>query len=109
MSSKNNNIRFTPREQGSLTGFTEFEKKVYKCVLSIPLGEVRSYKWVAKKINRPGAWRAVGNVLNRNKQPLIIPCHRVVKKSGDIGGYSCGRRKKEKLINLEKHLKFMLK
>jgi len=89
--------------------FTEFEKQVYKCVLNIPLGEMRSYKWVAERINRPKSWRAVGNVLNKNRFPLIIPCHRVVNMSGDIGGYSRGKAEKEKLINLEKYLKNMLK
>ncbi|MBI5145362.1 MAG: MGMT family protein, partial [Candidatus Omnitrophica bacterium] len=59
---------------GTLCNFkimTSFSKKVYKAVLSIPLGETRSYKWVAKKAGRPHASRAVGQVLKSNPYPLI--------------------------------------
>ena len=97
------------KKRSSSTGFTEFEKKVLKCVLTIPLGEVRTYKWVAKKIGNPKAYRAVGNVLNKNPFPLIIPCHRVVKASGSTGGFSSGKANKKRLINLEKKIKNMLK
>lgn len=84
---------------------TEFAVKVYKAVLSIPLGQVRTYKWVAKKAGRPNACRAVGTILKNNRFPLIIPCHRVVKSSGDIGYYSFGGRKmKQRLLNLERQI-----
>lgn len=81
---------------------TGFAKKVYKAVLSIPLGEVRTYKWVAKKIGRPRAYRAVGNALKHNPYPLIIPCHRVVKSGKELGGYVFGARKKKLILDLEK-------
>jgi O-6-methylguanine DNA methyltransferase len=84
---------------------TPFAKKVYKVVLSIPLGEVRSYKWVAKKTGSPRAWRAVGTVLKDNPYPLIIPCHRVVKSNGRLGGYAWGGKAKKALINLERQIK----
>lgn len=84
---------------------TEFEKKVLKIVLKIPLGEVRSYKWVARKAGRPRAYRAVANALAKNPYPLIIPCHRVVKSSNDSGGYSLGKALKRQLIKLEKKIK----
>jgi len=84
---------------------TLFTKRVYKAVLSIPLGEVRSYKWVAKKAGSPGAYRAVGQVLRRNPYPLVIPCHRVVKSNKETGGYSGGRKAKAELINLERQIK----
>jgi methylated-DNA-[protein]-cysteine S-methyltransferase len=84
---------------------TEFEKKVLKIVLKIPLGRVRSYKWVAKKTGRPKAHRAVANALKKNPYPLLVPCHRVIESSGKAGGYSLGRGMKKKLINLEKKIR----
>lgn len=82
-----------------------FAKKVYKAALSIPPGEVRTYKWVANKIGRPKAVRAVGKALKNNPYPLIIPCHRVIKSNGELGGYIFGKRIKQKLINLERQIK----
>jgi methylated-DNA-[protein]-cysteine S-methyltransferase len=84
---------------------TPFAKRVYKVVVSIPIGEVRSYKWVAKRAGSPGACRAVGNILHKNPWPLIIPCHRVVKSDNDLGGYALGRKKKKALLDLEKGIK----
>ncbi len=89
--------------------FTSFEKEVYKCVMRIPLGQVRSYKWVAEKIGKPSAYRAVGRALHKNPFPLIVPCHRVVKTDGSLGGYSGGERIKRILINLEKIIKDVIK
>jgi O-6-methylguanine DNA methyltransferase len=89
--------------------FTAFQKRVYRCVLKIPLGQVRSYKWVARKIGSPKAVRAVGTALGKNPFTLLIPCHRVVKQDGRIGRYSKGKVKKRKLIKLEKAVKDMIK
>jgi methylated-DNA-[protein]-cysteine S-methyltransferase len=83
---------------------TSFTKKVYQAVLTIPLGQRRSYKWVAEKAGRPKAARAVGQVLKRNPYPLLIPCHRVVGSRGEIGGYVWGKQVKRKLLDLEKRL-----
>jgi methylated-DNA-[protein]-cysteine S-methyltransferase len=83
-------------------------RKVYKVVLSIPLGEVRTYKWVAKKCGHPKAFRAVGQVLKRNPYPLIIPCHRVIKSDNNIGGYNQGVKHKKILLDLEKKIKLCL-
>lgn len=97
---------------------TEFEKRVLRVVSKIPLGQVRSYKWVAKKAGRPRAYRAIANALAKNRYPLFIPCHRVVKSSSadksaktakELGGYSLGPELKEKLINLEKKIGDMIK
>ncbi len=88
---------------------TDFEKKVLKTVSRIPFGRVRSYKWVAKKVGRPRAWRAVANALAKNPYPLFIPCHRVVKTSKQLGGYSLGQEIKQGLINLEKKIRDMIK
>jgi methylated-DNA-[protein]-cysteine S-methyltransferase len=84
---------------------TDFEKKVLRVVSRIPLGQVRTYKWVAKKVGKPRAYRAVANALNKNPFTLLIPCHRVIRSSGEIGGYSLGRRIKADLIKLEKKIK----
>ena len=81
---------------------TPFAKQVYKVVSGIPLGEVRSYKWVAKKCGSPRAYRAVGTALKNNPYPLIIPCHRVVKSDNNLGGYALGLRLKKSLLGLEK-------
>ncbi|MFH0763687.1 MAG: MGMT family protein [Candidatus Omnitrophota bacterium] len=80
---------------------TEFEKKVYLAVSGIPKGEVRSYKWVAKAAGRPRAARAVGNALNKNPYAPVVPCHRVVKSDGSIGGFSKGIKSKKKLLASE--------
>jgi len=82
-----------------------FAARVYRAVLKIPLGQVRSYKWVARQAGSPRAYRAVGQVLKRNPYPLIIPCHRVVKSDRQTGGYAFGARKKIILLGLEKELK----
>ena len=87
---------------------TPFAKKVYKIVLTIPLGEVRTYKWVAQKVGCPRAYRAVGQVLKRNPYPLIIPCHRVIASNNKLGGYSRGVRLKKQLLNLERKLKDLM-
>ncbi len=84
---------------------TPFAKKVYKAVLGIPLGQVRTYKWVARKAGCSKACRAVGQVLKNNPYPLIIPCHRVIESNGCIGGYMGGRKIKKKLLNLERQIK----
>lgn len=84
---------------------TSFAQKVYKVVLTIPLGEVRTYKWIARRVGRPKAYRAVGRVLKNNPYPLIIPCHRVIKSSGKLGGYMWGRKAKETLLNLERQIR----
>lgn len=73
-------------------------------VLSIPLGQVRSYKWVAKKSGRPRAYRAVGQILKNNPYPLFIPCHRVISSSGKLGGYVFGRNKKRAFLDLERRM-----
>ena len=83
---------------------TTFTKKVYQAVSKIPLGQVRSYKWVADKAGSPRASRAVGQILKNNPYLLIIPCHRVINANGKLGGYRLGKKKKQKLLELEKHI-----
>jgi O-6-methylguanine DNA methyltransferase len=88
---------------------TDFKKKVYKAALSIPIGEVRTYMWVAKKIGRPKAFRAVGQALKNNPFPLLIPCHRVIESGGNLGGYALGAKRKKALLDLEQRIKLWLK
>jgi methylated-DNA-[protein]-cysteine S-methyltransferase len=77
---------------------TPFQKKVLLAVLDIPLGEVRTYGWVAQKIGLPLASRAVGNALSRNPYAPDVPCHRVVLSDGSIVGYFLGVKRKKKLL-----------
>lgn len=79
---------------------TSFQKRVFQVVRKIPKGKVLTYKEVAKLAGFPKAWRAVGNILNKNKNPEI-PCHRVIESSGEIGGYNKGTNKKALLLKKE--------
>lgn len=83
---------------------TPFEKEVLKVVSQIPFGQRRSYMWVAKKVGRPKAVRAVGQALRRNPLPIIIPCHRVIRSDGKIGGYRWGKVAKKRLLDYESSL-----
>jgi methylated-DNA-[protein]-cysteine S-methyltransferase len=83
---------------------TPFARKIYKIVSGIPIGEVRTYKWVAGKAGKPKASRAVGQILKRNPYPLIIPCHRVINSDNKIGGYVFGVNKKKLLLDMEKEI-----
>ncbi len=79
---------------------SEFEVLVYQALLTIPYGEVRTYQDIAEIINKPKAYRAVGNALNKNKLLLIIPCHRI-KAKHSLGGYVLGSEIKTNLLTLE--------
>ena len=91
--------------QGKQEKLTDFQWQVLAAAMTIPLGQTRSYKWVARKIGRPKAVRAVGQALKKNPYPLIIPCHRVIKEDGSLGGYA-GRQtpKKARLLAMEKEI-----
>lgn len=79
---------------------TNFERKVLLETLRIPRGKTVTYEELARRAGHPGASRAVGNALNKNPLPIIIPCHRVVGKK-DIGGYALGIKMKKKLLEFE--------
>jgi methylated-DNA-[protein]-cysteine S-methyltransferase len=81
---------------------TGFDRKVWKAMRRIPYGETRSYAWVAKQAGKPKACRAAGNAVGRNPIPVIIPCHRVIKSDGTIGGFSSGLKWKKFLMRIEK-------
>ncbi|AEJ20473.1 methylated-DNA--[protein]-cysteine S-methyltransferase [Gracilinema caldarium] len=81
---------------------TEFQKKVWQALLSIPYGETRTYGDLARSLGLTlGASRAVGNACGANPIPIIIPCHRVVAAGGSLGGYSGGLWRKARLLALE--------
>ncbi len=77
-----------------------FRQKVLRIVTKIPAGQTLTYKQVAQRAGRPQAWRAVGNILAKNFSPNI-PCHRVVRSDGRLGGYNRGRQVKRKLLKKE--------
>jgi methylated-DNA-[protein]-cysteine S-methyltransferase len=85
-----------------LDGATDFQHKVWCATGLIPYGETRSYAWVASQIGKPQASRAVGQALGRNPLPVIIPCHRVLSSSGDLGGFTGGLEMKKFLLDLER-------
>lgn len=80
---------------------TEFQKKVWNALMTIPYGKTVCYGDIAKQIGQPKASRAVGGANNKNRIPIIIPCHRVIGTSGKLVGYADGLEKKEFLLNLE--------
>ncbi|MDC1366189.1 MGMT family protein [Pelagibacterales bacterium] len=67
---------------------TKFQIKVWKAISKIPRGQVRTYKELAKLIKKPKAIRAVANACSKNPYPIKIPCHRVIRSDGSLGGYS---------------------
>jgi O-6-methylguanine DNA methyltransferase len=77
-----------------------FKERVLEVVRKILKGKVLTYKEVSKLAGRPGAWRAVGNILNKNRNPKI-PCHRVIRSNGRVGGYNQGMKKKIYLLKRE--------
>lgn len=82
---------------------SSFQRSVYKITKTIPYGEVKTYKWVAKKIGLTDASRAVGGALSRNPIPLLIPCHRVIREDGGMGGFTAhgGIDLKMKMLKME--------
>ena len=89
----------------NMNALTAFQQEVLKATLEIPLGETRTYAWVANRIGKPKAVRAVGHALRKNPYPVIIPCHRVIRSDGSLGKYA-GRDdgRKKKLLDLERKI-----
>ena len=82
---------------------TKFQRTVWKEISKIPFGETRTYKELAIAIGKPNSSRAVANACGKNPYPVIIPCHRVIRSDGKLGGYSGvgGVKKKKELLKLE--------
>jgi len=81
---------------------TAFQRKVWDYLRRIPAGETRNYSEVANSIGKPGAFRAVARACAANPAAIVVPCHRIIPKTGGMGGYRWGAGKKEALLKLEK-------
>ena len=84
-----------------LSATTPFQRAVWQATREIPYGQTRSYGWLAARVGRPRAARAVGQAMAANPWPIIVPCHRVVSSDGRLGGYGGGLDMKERLLLLE--------
>jgi methylated-DNA-[protein]-cysteine S-methyltransferase len=80
---------------------TPFQRNVWEATRAIPYGETRSYGWVADRIGKPAAVRAVGQALGKNPLPIIVPCHRVIASDGSLCGFGGGLEMKRNLLRLE--------
>jgi AraC family transcriptional regulator, regulatory protein of adaptative response / methylated-DNA-[protein]-cysteine methyltransferase len=80
---------------------TNFQVKVWEALLSIPPGRLSTYEAIARKIREPEALRAVGSAVGRNPIAFVIPCHRVIRKSGELGGYHWGLARKRLILAWE--------
>jgi methylated-DNA-[protein]-cysteine S-methyltransferase len=83
---------------------TQFQRRVWLATRQIPYGDVRSYGEIARAIDSPHAARAVGQALGRNPLLIVVPCHRVLRSDGDLGGFGAGLGKKRALLTLEGYL-----
>lgn len=81
---------------------THFQLKVWAALQRIPLGETRSYSEVAEMIEKPRAVRAVANACGTNPVPFVVPCHRVIRRDGSLGGYGLGLSRKRALLSKER-------
>jgi methylated-DNA-[protein]-cysteine S-methyltransferase len=83
------------------SGIAGFRRAVMEETMRIPAGETRTYGWLARKVGRPRAARAVGRVMATNPFPIVVPCHRVVGSDGSLRGYGAGLDVKAALLRLE--------
>jgi O-6-methylguanine DNA methyltransferase len=84
-----------------IAALAPFHRHVLEAARTIPFGETRPYAWIAARIGTPAAVRAVGTALGRNPVPFVIPCHRVLRTDGTLGGYGLGLPLKQHLLRLE--------
>jgi methylated-DNA-[protein]-cysteine S-methyltransferase len=77
------------------------QQKIYKKLLEVPKGQITTYGDLAKAVGLKNGQRVVGQIMNKNPYPVIIPCHRVVMSTGKIGGYAYGEHIKAKMLNDE--------
>lgn len=89
------------KEKFDLAGGTNFQKKVWTAMQKIPFGQTRSYGWLAKQVGGKNKARAVGGACGSNPLPILIPCHRVIREDGGLGGYGGGLNLKKKLLQIE--------
>jgi len=95
--------KFTQCFSYDTADYTKFLVTVWETTQAIPWGEVRSYQWLSAQIKNPRAFRAIGNALGKNPFPIIVPCHRVIRSDGSLGGFSAPRGilLKQRLLQLE--------
>lgn len=79
----------------------KLEEKVYKKLLEVPEGKITTYGELAKAIGLKNGQRVIGKIMNKNPYPAIVPCHRVIKSDGKIGGYAWGEKVKAKMLSNE--------
>lgn len=87
---------------------TDFQKSVWNILLSIPYGKTISYSEIANKINNPKSVRAIGLANRQNRFAIVVPCHRVIGKGGDLTGYFYGLETKKQLLRLENPEKYVI-
>ena len=83
---------------------TIFQESVWKYLQTVPYGTTTNYQAIASKMNQPKSYRAVANANAQNTILILIPCHRIIRKNGDISGFAAGVERKEFLLNHEKNL-----
>ncbi len=84
-----------------LAAGTPFQQRVWETALRIPYGQAQTYGWIAREIGKPNAVRAVGGAMGANPLAIIVPCHRVLRSDGGLGGYAGGLHWKRKLLAME--------
>jgi methylated-DNA-[protein]-cysteine S-methyltransferase len=92
-------VRF--KERLDLKGGTGFQKRVWTAIQKIPFGQTRSYAWLAKQVGGKNKARAAGSACGSNPIPIVVPCHRVIREDGGLGGYGGGLNVKRKLLKME--------
>lgn len=85
----------------SLTAGTVFQRRIWQELRTIPYGQLVSYRQIAVAIGKPTAYRAVAKAIAANPLVIVIPCHRVVRSDGKLGGYAAGIERKQQLLQLE--------
>ena len=79
----------------------KLDEKVYKKLLEVPKGKITTYKEIAKAVGLDNGQRVIGRIMNKNPYQIIIPCHRVIKSDGKIGGYAWGQKVKTRMLSNE--------
>lgn len=97
-------MKLPRRIETEMKKYSAFQQAVWRACAEIPRGEVRTYVWIARRLGRPGAARAVGSALAANPFAPLIPCHRVIRSDGTPGGYSApgGLAAKRRLLEKER-------
>lgn len=93
-------MNFKINKNNHLAIEVSFNEQCYKLLSQIPMGRITTYKAIAEALNCK-AYQAVGNAMNKNPNPIEVPCHRVINSNGHLGGYAFGKNRKIELLNIE--------